>query len=57
MIGRLGEKITIGCPEQERIKTFIEYERIEDIKNGATQRWPPRIDKMERRTRRTRLRK
>lgn len=38
MIGRLGEKITIRCPEQEKVKQAVEQEKIEDMKSGATQR-------------------
>lgn len=35
---RQGERITIRCPEQERVKRAIEQERVEDIRNNATER-------------------
>lgn len=40
MTGRLGERITVGCPEQEKIKRIIKQQKMEDMKSGATQRHP-----------------
>ncbi len=38
MIGKLGEKIIIGCPEQEKMKRVIAHQKMEDMKIGATRR-------------------
>jgi len=38
LLVRQGERITIRCPEQERVKRAIEQERVEDIRNNATER-------------------
>ena len=38
MIGKRGERLTIGCPEQEMVKQRIQQEIWEDKKIGATAR-------------------